>query len=118
MPVVLQDEQQPWCLEAVSNGGGGSLYDSMADYETMAQAQQHGLQSPSQHAMRRLNSFSAGMKDNEAGFGGLAQSSPHLFQRSHSFGGGGRSALFQLLWEPAEFPCGKVRPGFVGDVTS
>ena len=74
MPGVLQDEQQPWCLEAVSNGGGGSLYDSMADYETMAQAQQHGLQSPSQHAMRRLNSFSAGMKDNEAGFGGLAQS--------------------------------------------
>ena len=39
MPGVLQDEQQRWCLETVSNGGGGgALYDSMVDYETMAVA--------------------------------------------------------------------------------
>ena len=115
MPGVLQDEQQPWCLEAVSNGGGGSLYDSMADYETMAQAQQHGLQSPSQHAMRRLNSFSAGMKDNEAGFGGLAQSSPHLFQRSHSFGGGGGGVhSFNFFGSPPSSPAAKSDLGLSG----
>ncbi|XP_024378892.1 uncharacterized protein [Physcomitrium patens] len=74
-------------LASLDGGGSSSLslYESMVDYVPMSQHVQ------AQHAMRRLNSFSpAAMHDAEAPVDGA---SGGVYQRSHSFGGGGSAGL-------------------------
>ncbi|XP_024376481.1 uncharacterized protein [Physcomitrium patens] len=64
--------------------GGVSSHESMVDYVPMSQHMQ------TQHAMRRLNSFSPSVsKEGEGAMNGV---SPQVFQRSQSFGGGGGGA--------------------------
>jgi hypothetical protein len=100
MPGVLIDEHHPFGLENLgnNNGCGGSIYDFVGySCSPLTQHNHHHHQSAAaaQHTMRRLNTFSAGMKDSEvlaASSLGLPQqqSAPsphhHMYQRSHSFG--------------------------------
>ncbi|CAK9216810.1 unnamed protein product, partial [Sphagnum troendelagicum] len=81
MPGVLIDEHHPFGLENLGNNGcGGSIYDFVGySCSPLTQHNHHHHQSAAaaQHTMRRLNTFSAGMKDSEA----LAASSLGLPQQ-------------------------------------
>jgi len=98
MPGVLIDEHHPFGLDylnhnGIGGGGSGSTYDVGGYFSSTSFL--HNTQSATQqHAMRRLNTFSSvGLQDSEA-----AQSAPHVYQRSHSFGNtGSLQQAFHLM---------------------
>ncbi len=104
MPGVLIDEN-PFGLENLnSGGGGGSIYDFVG-YSSSSPLSSHS-QSSARHTMRRLSSFSAGMKDSEPSSLGLSQSVPNVYQRSHSFGNNNTGSLhaFNFFGSPPDSP--------------